>query len=330
MGDGNASGGQPGGLPKVNLFKDAPTQAHDAVPNQAPPVPPPVLTPPPAAPAPGQATSGQPASGSGKRAPLIAVGVVVALVAAIALAAVVSGSGGQDRESAGSAAGGVEASDERQTTSTDTADTNTSTPDTTATTNTSPPVSPVRQSPTSASASCVAPEGFEADRSTVRYEAVNVLDGLPDTAWRCPGSAVGRTLRLALAGPTEVTSIGLLPGYAKVDPTDGTNRFFQNRRVTAVRYHFDDGTTVDQTFADTPTTQTVPVSATTSAIVIEILSTTGDGGRDFTAISEVEVIGRPSRSCGGAGEAPGGGCCVEYVDAVGFPDVPPPGLCASE
>lgn len=144
MGNGNTPGGQPGGLPKVNLFKDAPTQAHDAVPNQAPPVPPPVLTPPPAAPAPGQATSGQPASGSGKRAPLIAVGVGVALVAAIALAAVVSGSGGQDRESAGSAAGGVEASDERQTTSTDTADTNTSTPDTTATTNTTspPPVAP--------------------------------------------------------------------------------------------------------------------------------------------------------------------------------------------
>jgi hypothetical protein len=328
MGNGNTPGGQPGDLPKVNLFKDAPTEAH-AVPNQAPPVPPPVLAPPPATAAP--AAAGQLTPGSGKRVPLIAIGVVVALVAAIALfAAMVSGSDKQDQESAEPATGGVEASDEEQATTTASPGTNTSTPTTTATTATAPPAPPSRQSPTSASASCVAPEGFEADRSTVRYEAGNVLDGLPDTAWRCPGSAVGETLRVTLAGPTEVTSIGLLPGYAKIDPTDGTNRFFQNRRVTAVRYHFDDGSTVDQSFADTPTTQTVSISAVTSSIVIEILSTTGDGGRDFTAISEIEVIGRPGTSCGSAGEAPGGGCCVDYVDAVGFPDAPPPGLCASE
>lgn len=145
MGDGNTRGGQPGGLPKVNLFKDAPTEAH-AVPNQAPPVPPPVLAPPPATPAPAQAAAGQPTSGSGKRVPLIAIGVVVALVAAIALFAMVSRSDKQDQESADSAAGGVEASgvdasNEEQATTTESAGASTTTSTTTATT-VPPPVAP--------------------------------------------------------------------------------------------------------------------------------------------------------------------------------------------
>ncbi|HMS49712.1 protein kinase domain-containing protein [Candidatus Neomicrothrix sp.] len=160
-----------------------------------------------------------------------------------------------------------------------------------------PPTPPIalpatRQDPVAASASCTAPTGTDASGSTTSYQASNVLDGLQDTAWRCPGSAVGQSLTVSLGSVTEVTSVGLLPGYAKVDSFDGSNRFFENRRVTAVRYHFDGGTTIDQNFADSPTVQSIPVGVQTQSIRIEILGTTGDGGRDFTPISEVEVVGR--------------------------------------
>ena len=33
----------------------------------------------------------------------------------------------------------------------------------------------------------------------------------------------------------------MIPGYAKIDPADGTDRYAQNRRIAQVRYTFDDG-----------------------------------------------------------------------------------------
>ena len=87
----------------------------------------------------------------------------------------------------------------------------------------------------------------------------------------------------------------ILPGYAKIDPATGANRFTQNRRVLRVRLTFDGGTSVEGAFQEKATLQPVAVPNTiTRTIVIEILETTAPGsqdGRDFTPISEIVVDG---------------------------------------
>jgi hypothetical protein len=141
------------------------------------------------------------------------------------------------------------------------------------------------------SASSSAPAGVDASGQPVTYEAGNLIDGKDETAWRVPGGGVGVTLRAEWDAPVILTSIGLLPGYAKVDPDDGSNRFWQNRRVLAVRYHFDDGTVVDARFAESPTLQPTAVRVTTRRVTVEIAQTTPAQDRDYTAISELTFEG---------------------------------------
>ena len=90
----------------------------------------------------------------------------------------------------------------------------------------------------------------------------------------------------------QLTEIALIPGYAKVDPFDGTDRFFENRRVLAAHAVFDDGSSVPMTFRESPTLQPTPVDAVTTRVVIVIDQTSAHGGRDFTAVSEVTFQGR--------------------------------------
>jgi hypothetical protein len=85
--------------------------------------------------------------------------------------------------------------------------------------------------------------------------------------------------------------VGLLPGYARVDPCTKVDRFPQLRRVVEVRWLFDGGAAVRQHFADDPVTQTVPVDVVTSTVTIEITATTDDPELDFTAIAEVRLGG---------------------------------------
>jgi hypothetical protein len=144
------------------------------------------------------------------------------------------------------------------------------------------------------SASSTAPDGIDAAGNPVKYSASNVMDGNPQTAWRARGDGRGVTLSLDMSGSGSVhlTEVGLLPGYAKVDPTNGVNRFYQNRRVTKVRWHFSDGTTIDQAFTDKAKIQRTAVDVTTSSVDIEIIATRpGDPEFNYTPISEVSLIG---------------------------------------
>jgi len=90
---------------------------------------------------------------------------------------------------------------------------------------------------------------------------------------------------------TDISSVGLIPGYAKLDPELKFDRFTQNRRILVVEWDFADGTSVRQEFLDQPTLQSVPVDATSNWVRVRIISTTEHGGRDFTAISDVEILG---------------------------------------
>ena len=103
---------------------------------------------------------------------------------------------------------------------------------------------------------------------------------------------MGIEIVLDLGGTFHVTSVGLIPGYAKMDQAE-IDRFAQNRRITSVEWDFADGSAVTQAFEDSPTMQRLDVDVTTTWIRLRITGTTEDGGRDFTAISEVGVRGSP-------------------------------------
>jgi hypothetical protein len=152
------------------------------------------------------------------------------------------------------------------------------------------------QQPRRVTASGVADPSVDSAGATTTFDAANLADGRPDTAWRVAGDGRGQSVQLDFAGPVRVSEVQLIPGYAKLDAIDGTNRFNQNRRVRAVRLEFSDGSSFTATFADLPTLQAValPQPVVSSYLRIVILETTDPGaqnGRDFTPISEIVVIG---------------------------------------
>jgi hypothetical protein len=158
------------------------------------------------------------------------------------------------------------------------------------TTTTAPP-DPVALTVASVSAPSTAPSGVDACQTPTSYDAGHLTDGADDTAWRMPGDASGQTLTLDLGAERRVLRVGLAPGYNKVDPCDGTDRWTQNRRPTTVTWLFDDGTEARQTLTDTRGMQTLAVDATTTTIGLRIDGTTAAPERDFTAISELSVLG---------------------------------------
>jgi hypothetical protein len=134
-----------------------------------------------------------------------------------------------------------------------------------------------------------APAGFDSHNVPVTYDATNLVDRREDTAWRAVGDGTGQQVTIRLAGVSKVHRVGLLPGYAKRDPYDGTDRWPQNRRPVAVRWTFDDGTSVVQRLADRPVMQTIAVGTATTTVTMTLLAVTAPGDRDFTAVSEITV-----------------------------------------
>jgi hypothetical protein len=152
---------------------------------------------------------------------------------------------------------------------------------------------------TGISASCTSGPGEDSAGNPFTYEARNAIDGRPDTAWRCDHDGVGQGLLLTFSGPAEISWAGLVPGFAKTDPYDGTDRYLQGRRVSAARFVFDDGTYVEQTF-DTATSSRVMQVVTfpprrTGHVELIVLASTpgsptnGQNATDKIAISELAV-----------------------------------------
>ena len=144
----------------------------------------------------------------------------------------------------------------------------------------------------------------DVDGALVGYDATNMLDGDPTTCWRAEGDATDDTLVFTLRSPTRITRVGLVNGYAKT-VTDGVGNtldwYAGNRRVLAVEWEFDDGSTVQQELREVRRLQTVRVPRVTSTTVrLKLLSVSepGEGlaSRDNTPISEVSVIGRRVRA----------------------------------
>jgi hypothetical protein len=141
-------------------------------------------------------------------------------------------------------------------------------------------------------ASCESDSSRDATGARVTYEPDMAVDDDPESAWRCPGDGVDESLVLDLGGSVRVAEVGLVPGYAKTDPADGTDRYAENRRLTIVRWRFDDGTTVEQELDPDPAnrdlqTTRMPPTAT-SRLVMEIVASS-DGSRDTVAVSDVRI-----------------------------------------
>jgi hypothetical protein len=139
-----------------------------------------------------------------------------------------------------------------------------------------------------------APASVDEDGNPVTFEAQNMLDADPRTSWRMAGDGSGAVITFRYDDPVTVTEVGLINGYAKTDPPH--DWYAGNRRIGLVEWVFDDGTVVAQELGDDPSMQTVPVDADeTTSVELRIVEVSepgsGPDGRDFTAISGVELTG---------------------------------------
>jgi hypothetical protein len=138
---------------------------------------------------------------------------------------------------------------------------------------------------------CTSAPGTDAGGAKVDYVPANMTDGKPETTRRCDGNAVGRKIRLVLDGPTPIGEVGLVPGYAKTDERDRSDRYAENNRITRVRWTIG-GTVVEQTMTPDPKDRSMRLlrvpRTTVRSVTLEILALE-QGPRNTTAISEVRL-----------------------------------------
>ena len=240
----------------------------------------------------------EPARRSPAWLPWVVAAAVLALVAVLGAKLLLGGSG--DPAPA--------ATPRRQTASPQRSDTPSSKPSRTPSSkpSTTPSAPPTRAQDVAglatASAPRHAPSSVDAQGNRVTFVAGNLVDGRTDTCWREPGDGSGTTLTVRLDQPTRLTKVGLVNGYAKV-AYDGGRRldwYAGNRRVTAVRWTFDDGSSVVQRFGDRRAMETRRIPAVkTSTVKVTILSVTAPGrgpaARNYTAVSELRLVGSLAR-----------------------------------
>ncbi|MBN9112602.1 MAG: hypothetical protein J0I34_27910 [Pseudonocardia sp.] len=148
-----------------------------------------------------------------------------------------------------------------------------------------------------ASATCTSAPSRASDGTPTTFDPGNAVDGRPDTAWRCDGDGAGRQIVLRLPEKVRVSELTIVPGYAKIDPGDGSDRYAQNRRITSMTVDTGTGAATPVSLDSSPTRrdpQTVRFrAAETSTVTLTIL--TSDPGRavgtqpasDRVAISEI-------------------------------------------
>ncbi len=150
------------------------------------------------------------------------------------------------------------------------------------------------------SATKTADSSTDAAGNPVSYDAINVTDGDPSTAWRKANDdwSYSDYILVTFDEPVQLTQVGLIPGYAKIDPDSGTDRFIQNHRLRVVNWLFSDGTSWRQELEDEPTTQTIPVAGTVTWVRLTEFFWRWDeepaATRDYVAISDVSLIGKPA------------------------------------
>lgn len=152
-------------------------------------------------------------------------------------------------------------------------------------------------SPDDVDAPTPAKNGEDGAGRTTTYYASNMFDGTPTTAWRVPGDGSGDTITMRWDQPVTICTVGLINGYAKTDRTDGNDRYFEARKITSATWTAGSTTVADQNSLSTGdrTVQTTALQTpvTTSELTLRINDTSrpGRSSRDYTTISEIEVVG---------------------------------------
>lgn len=135
--------------------------------------------------------------------------------------------------------------------------------------------------------------GRDVEGNQVLFDAENMLDGVPETAWRMAGSGQGKRIVVTLPVESRLRSVGLINGYAK--SAEDVDWYAGNRRIERVEWVFDDGTTLTQDLDDDRGVQSVEVDVTTTKVVLRLLEVSepgrGPSYRDYTAISELSLVG---------------------------------------
>ncbi len=145
-----------------------------------------------------------------------------------------------------------------------------------------------------ATAPSSAKPNLDTSGNMVRYDARNMVDGVPATCWRTPGDGTGLELTFTFPQPVELSEVGLINGYAK--SSGALDWYVGNRKVLAATWVFDDGTEVPQSFTETRQLQSIavgPITTTTVVLRLDSVSAPGRGpsARNNTAISDVRLLG---------------------------------------
>jgi hypothetical protein len=155
--------------------------------------------------------------------------------------------------------------------------------------------------PSTVSASDQAPDVDRGNGVVDSYGPAEAVDRVNATAWCVPGDGSNQFLELSFPSEVIVSEIGIVPGYDKIDPESGADRFKENRKIITVRYSFSDAPPYEVTYSqDVPLKalrrlllSALPSPVTTTYVRIEPVGTTlpSRPDRDYTCISEAVVVG---------------------------------------
>lgn len=143
-----------------------------------------------------------------------------------------------------------------------------------------------------------APPSRDVDGTPVTFDAANMMDGDPATAWRMTGDGTGAMLTFTFPEAVTVSRVGVVNGWAKTTVGDGGAEYdwyHGNRRLLRAEWVVGDQV-FPQDLADSTAMQTLDIEPTeTTTIGLRLIEIsppgTGSTGRDFTALSDVSFLG---------------------------------------
>jgi hypothetical protein len=140
-----------------------------------------------------------------------------------------------------------------------------------------------------------APDSIDGAGQVTHYDPGNMVDDDLTTAWRAPGDFSGEEIVLHFPNSTLISQVGLTNGYTKTDPHSLADRYLEERRIISVSWVFDDSREFLQTLIDgdrgIQTMTLSPIRARKLSLRVKVTMGPGNIDRDYTAISEIEVMG---------------------------------------
>lgn len=143
----------------------------------------------------------------------------------------------------------------------------------------------------SARASCGQHGLRSASGRRIDFQGPQAVDGRPGTAWRCKGDGVGRTLVITMKGVQRIAAVGLIPGFAAVDPITGADGFATDRRVLRVRWALGGRTGIQTLNPARPNLQLLRIPPTRAGVLTMTILATTAARTDVFAVSDVAVYG---------------------------------------